>query len=130
MQFPAIYTVNDGSDTPVAVTYSPEDVSPARTIVVDRRAASRAAQPTIEMNFMRPQGQRKTFRVERKHAMPVVRTLNGVDTVVGVNRAFVTFVLDPQSTEQERKHLHAAVVNNESKDEVKANVTILEPIYG
>lgn len=130
MQFPATYTVNDGSEIPEAVLYSPEDVSPARTIVVDRRAASRAAQPTIEMNFMRPQGQRKTFRVERKYAMPVVRALNGVDTVVGVNRAFVTFVLDPQSSEQERKHLHAAAVNNEVKDEVKANVTILEPIYG
>lgn len=128
-QFVPPYTVNDGTATPVAVTYSVEKLSSEQTVLVDRRLASRDMQPVINLTFDRATPNRKTFKVKRQVAYPLVRTINSVDTVVDTARATVEYVIPVSATAQERKHLRALMANNEDHAYLKAAVEDLDPLY-
>lgn len=128
-QFVSPFTVNDGSATPVAVTYSVEKLSSEQTVLVDRRQASRDMQPVINASFDRATPNRKTFKVKRQVAYPLIRTINSVDTVVDTARATIEYVIPVSATAQERKHLRALVANLEDATFMKAAVEDLDPLY-
>lgn len=124
------FTVNDGSATPVAITYGIEKLSTERSVLVDRRMATRDAQPQIVIDFTPATSGRKTYRRKTAHALPIVRTINGVETVIDVARANVEYVLPTSMTQQERKHLQAMVNNTDDHTVVKAGVVDLDPLRG
>lgn len=128
-QFVAPFTVLDGSATPVAVTYSVEKLSSEQTVLVDRRLPSRDMQPVVNVTFDRATPNRKTFKVKRTIAYPLVRTISSVDTVIDTARATVEYVLPVSATATERKHLRALVANNENAAYMKAMVEDLDPLY-
>lgn len=128
-QFVSPFTVNDGSATPVAVTYSVEKLSSEQTVLVDRRQASRDMQPVINASFDRATPNRKTFKVKRQVAYPLIRAINSVDTVVDTARATIEYVIPVSATAQERKHLRALVANLEDATFMKAAVEDLDPLY-
>lgn len=123
------FTIKDGSAVPADVSYLPETLSSAESTLVDRREASRDMQPTIELRFDPASSRRKTFKVQRDYAFPLVRVVGGVSVVTDIMRARVVYTLPASATEQERKHLHAAVVGGESHAAAKAAVVSLDPIY-
>lgn len=123
------FTIKDGSAVPADVSYLPEILSSAETTLVDRREASRDMQPTIELRFDPASSRRKTFKVQRDVSIPLVRVVSGVPVVTDIMRARTVYTIPASATEQERKHLQAAVVNAESHTIAKAAVVNLDPIY-
>lgn len=129
-QFTSPLTINDGSATPVAVSYSVEKLSSEHSVLVDRRKASRELQPTLTITFDRATAARKTYKVKHNIAMPIVRAdANGVDRVVDIARANVEYVIPPSMTAQERKDLRALTSNAQSQVSLKEAVDSLDPLY-
>lgn len=119
-------TINDGSTTPVAVSYALERRLDGGAVHVDRRLASRELQPELSYSFKVPSPKARAYTCERSVKMPIVRVVNGADTVVGYNKGFVTLVFDKASTEQERKHLDRAVANLADHADMQTNAQKLE----
>lgn len=128
-QFTGAIAIDDGSATPVAVSYSPELLSSAQTVLVDRRLAAREQQPSITLNFDRATTNRKTFKVSRSVAYPIVQTVNGVEIVVDIARAKLEYIIPTSMTAQARKHLRALIANIEDVTIFKAGVEDLDPLY-
>lgn len=128
-QFVSPLTINDGTATPVAVTYSVEKLSSEHTVLVDRRLASRDMQPAVNIYFDRATPTRKTYKSRRVISMPLVRPILGVDTVVDTARANVEYIIPTSMTVAERKHLRALVANAEDVVAIKAAVEDLDPLY-
>jgi hypothetical protein len=128
-QFTAPISINDGTATPVAVSYAPEQLSSGATVLVDRREASRDMQPSLTLKFDPANANRKTFKVARQVAYPIKRTINTVDQVVDIARANVEYIIPKTMSAQERKHLRALVANAEDIASFKAGVEDLDPLY-
>lgn len=122
----ATLTINDGTATPVAVVYSLENKIAGGALYVDRRLASRELNPELSVSSKAPSPKARAYSHERSVKIPIVRVINGVDTVVGYNKKFTTYVIDKASTEQERKHLFAAGNNLDAHADSKTNVEKLE----
>lgn len=122
----ATITVNDGSATPVAINYALERRIDGGAVHVDRRLGSRELQPEISYAFKVPSPKARAYTCERSVKMPIVRVVNGVDTVVGYNKGFSTRVFDKASTEQERKHLDRALANLDDLADMQTNAQKLE----
>lgn len=122
----ATLSINDGSATPVAVTFSLENKIAGGALYVDRRLASRELNPELVVTSKAPTPKARAYTGDRAVKIPLVRTINGVDTVVGYNKKFSTYVLDKASTEQERKHLFAFGNNLDAHADSKTNVEKLE----
>lgn len=128
-QFTGAITINDGSATPVAVSYSPELLSSGNTVLVDRREATRELQPSVTILFERPTPNRKTFKVKHSFALPIKQVINGVEVITDVARANVEYVLPQSASAQVRKHLRALVANTEGVAIFRAGVEDLDPLY-
>lgn len=123
-------TLNDGSSTPVAVSYGPETLSSQRAVFVDRRLPTREQQPSLERTFGSPEkGVRSQYAVGDLIRYPIVRTVAGVDSVVGVAEGHVKYRLPVMMNEQERKHLCALVANSQGHAILKAGPESLDPLY-
>ena len=128
-QFTGAITINDGSATPVAVSYAPEMLSSAQSVLVDRREASRDMQPSITITFDPPSATRKTYKVKHAVAYPIKQTVNGVEVVTDTARANVEFVIPQSASLQLRKHLRALVANLEDITILKSAIEDLDPLY-
>lgn len=128
-QFTGPISINDGTATPVAVAYSPEQLSSSETVLVDRREASRDLQPSLTIKFDRASASRKTYKVSRQVAYPIASVVNGVTVVTDVARANVEYIVPVTMTLQQRKHLRALVANAEDIASFKAGVEDLDPLY-
>ncbi len=128
-QFVSPFTIKDGSATPADVTYSPELLSSGSTILVDRREAARDMQPAIAITFERPVPQRPSYKQVVEVTIPLVRMVNGVAVPQRPLKAQLKFDLASISTQQERKHLQAAVVNASNQALLKAGAVDLDPLY-
>lgn len=122
------FTINDGSMTPVAVTYSPELISSGKVSLYDRRLDGRDKQPSLVHSWSPPTATRKTYRQDTRGSYPLVRTIGGTDVVVDTARGGVDFVIPESMTSQERKHLFAMIVNAASHALFKAGVVDLDPV--
>lgn len=124
------FAINDGSATPVAVTFSPELLSSTQTVLVDRRKAARDQQPSITYAFDRPVPARpNTFKVNGKLAYPIVQTVSGVETVTDIARGEFLFVLPTSMQLTDRKHLRAFLRNAVDQALIKAGIEDLDPMY-
>lgn len=124
------FTINDGSATPVAVTFSPELLSSAQTVLVDRRKAVRDQQPTLVYDFARPVPSRpSTFKVNGKIAYPIVSVVNSVEVVSDVARGEFGFIIPTSMVYADRKHLRAFVRNAIDQAFIKAGIEDLDPLY-
>lgn len=118
--------INDGSATPVAVLYSLEEKKDGIVVYVDRRLTGRDLNPEITSTLKRPSAKARTYNRTVEVRQPIVRVINGVDTVVDVNKVFVTHVISKMANEQERKHLDAAALNFSNSAVAKDQIAKLE----
>lgn len=123
-------TVNDGTAAPVAITFTPEEVSPLRTVYVDRRKTARSLQPSIIVGFSAPSANRKTAKPSFGVIYPIEGVVNGIAAPVDVARFENGKYTIPESMSlQDRKHLFAFVTNGMQVAQIKAVCVDLEPIF-
>lgn len=122
--------LNDGATVPVAVTFSPERVTPERCVFVDRRKTTRALQPSFVITFSAPSNGRQTYRTGFAFDYPIEGLVNGVAAVIGHGR-FVDgdWVIPDFMPEADRKHLRAFVANAQDHALIKAYVEAYDPMY-
>jgi hypothetical protein len=129
-QFTGPLLIKDGSTTPVDVSYAPERLSSEKTVLVDRRLASRDQQPSIEVDFKVPEnGSRLWFAIGNTIRYPIVRQVNGIDSVVAVAESTTKYRIPPVMTAQERKHLRALTANAQDNTQLMAGPVDLDPLY-
>lgn len=125
----ATMTINDGQGTPVAHTFSPASQQGTRVTWADRSPTIPAGFRTISHEFKEPTGGRTVYSHNLAFVVPVVATVDGVDTVTGYESATVVLNCRPNSTLQNRKDLMAYVANCLANANVKAAVENVEPFY-
>jgi hypothetical protein len=126
----ANFAINDGADTPVSVTFKPETVSNGTATFRDDRSGVFNLMPRIKAGVSLSSAQRPTSRATISVALPVKKTVDGVDVVDYVLRAEAQFVLPERCTVQTRKNLLAYLVNSLNADPIKDTVIEASPIWG
>lgn len=123
-------SINDGATTPVAVTYTPEAISTAKSVFVDKRLAPRAQEPQIVVDFSAASATRPdSYKVRRLYTTPIVKTENGADVIKGYHKTEVIHTLSVAGDQQSRKHHHAMVANGENTALFKSMSIDLEAIW-
>lgn len=122
--------INDGAVTPVPVTYTPEAISTAKSVFVDKRLAPRAQEPQIVVDFSAASATRPdSYKIRRLYTTPIVATENGVDVIKGYHKTEVIHTLSVAGGPQSRKHHHAMVANGENTTLFKNMSIDLEGVW-
>lgn len=125
----AAVVINDGTATPVAVTFAPEKVTPSDTVLVDRRKTARTLQPSIRVSFSPASAKRKTHRMTIGLDYPWEGVIDGVAAPVGVARVDCNVTVPDGLPLQDRKHVHAFIANALDNALLKGVVVDLDPLY-
>lgn len=121
-------TIQDGTATPVNVTYMPEYRDEKEVIWSDRRLANPSMWPRLYVGYDRATRNRPTFHVEYRVEYPIVRPVDGVDAVAATARfERGRYIIPAIATEQERKHLSALVRNGLSNAAIRGVPELLDP---
>lgn len=122
-------SINNGAGTPVAKTFAPERVAPENSVFTERSAASSAGFYRLTVGFSAANSQRPTNRVDLSLSLPVLQTVNGVNSVAYTGLFKGYFVIPDTMTAAERADLHAFVANALDVAIVKAVIKDLDPMY-
>jgi hypothetical protein len=122
--------IDDGADTPVSVTFKPEFVSGGNATFRDDRTGVSTLMPRISAKTSLSSAARPTTRTTISVALPVKKTVDGVDVVDYTLRAECQFVLPDRCTVADRKHLLAFLRNGLNVSPVKDTVVDASPIWG
>jgi hypothetical protein len=122
-------TINDGSATPVAVTFNPENQTPDAFTFVDRTSGVAVGfrRLTVSSKFAKAGAlvNRARFAVE----YPVTSLVNGITTPAYTLRANVDVILPVAASDAERKNLFAFLTNGLNAALVRSAVRDLDPLY-
>lgn len=121
--------LNDGQATPVAVTFSPESVTPALSSFADRTAGVASGFRRLKVSNAFAAGKSVVNRSKYSVEYPVTTTVNGVTTVAYVLRANLELILPDGSTDAERKNLYAFMANGLANALVRGALRDLDPLY-
>lgn len=125
----AAINVNDGQATPVAVSFTPESVTPALTRFVDRATGIAAKFRRINVRFNMPTSKKAGVQ-EVATSIPVWGTLpSGAQGVVYTLRARTIYELPDGCTDAERKDLFAIHNNAQNNTLIRGSVRDLDPMY-
>ncbi|UUW21411.1 MAG: hypothetical protein [Sanya fiers-like virus 50] len=125
----ASIVVNDGQATPVAVTFSPEAVSPSLSVFSDRRLGIASLFPRLGVSTTFAKGAGSSNRAKFTVTYPVGQTVDGVQKVAYTLRANVEVILPDGATDQQRKDLYAFLKNGLSATLVQGALRDLDPLY-
>lgn len=125
----AALAINDGQGTPVSHTFAPVTTDGALAKWADRSPSIPSGYRLISHEVKGPNGQRTVHQVVIGFSIPVVASVNGVDTVVRYNSTQVVLNIHPDSTLQERKDQLAYLANLLANANVKSSVENIEPFY-
>jgi hypothetical protein len=121
--------INDGKATPVATTFSPEEVSTAISTFVDRTAGVSAGYKRLTTGFKAARGNTRVNRGKYAIEMPVTQTVNGITSVAYILRANVDTIIPDQATVAERNDLFAFLYNGLNHSLIKGVVRDSDPTY-
>lgn len=119
----------DGQATPANVTFSPESVTPALSVFTDRSAGFSSGYRRLKVSSTFANGKSSVNRSKYTVELPVVQSINGVQTVVRTLRANVEELIPDTATDAERKDLHAFVRNGLAHTLIQGQMRDLDPIY-
>jgi len=126
----ASFTLNDGTSTPVPVTFSPERLPDGRIAWVDRRKSSRALQPSIILKQSPASGGRPTNKVGYEVVYPIEGLVDNVPAPVATARYVDgTFVIPDIMPAIDRAHLAAFTANFQDATLIKAVFKDLDFIF-
>lgn len=127
---PANITINDGSATPVAVTFLPIFADSGVVVFADKRKTAKAFWPKLTLKFVPETASRKTDHVEVTFEYPMTQTVNSVEVVYATARyERGRFILPSGMPSTDRKHLSAFVRNGLDLTQVRGAVEDLDPIF-
>lgn len=122
-------SLNNGATTPVAKSFAPEQVSPQLSTFTERTAASSAGFLRLGVSLSPANGKRATNRVSLDLDMPILQTINGINTVAYVGRFKGYFVIPDAMTALERADLAAFVANALDNTQIRGMIKDLDPMY-
>lgn len=129
MQITAPLTINNGAATPVAKTFSPEQVDPEKSVFAERSSGISAGFTRLGVIYSAASARRATNRIDISLDLPVLANVNGISSVAYVGRFKGTFVVPDVMTAAERADLHAFVANALNAAAVKGVIKDLDPLY-
>lgn len=128
---PTAATIVVADSTPTNRTYSPVQISPALSMLLDKSTANIAeGQAQIILGFSLGSTKRPTDRVVVRHNFPVEREVDGVWTVVATARFIGEWIVPTVMTQTERNHFEALCDNLVSHATVEGYVADRDPFYG
>lgn len=125
----ASQSINDGQAAPVAHTFAPVSTTGKLAKWADRSPSIPAGFRTLSFEYNEPSGNRSAHKLSWGFYLPVVATVNGVDTVVRYNSGIITMNLAPDGTLQERKDTRAYMANSLDLAFFVTAIENLEPAY-
>jgi len=128
-QITGALSINNGAATPVAKSFAPERVAPESSVFTERTPAVSAGFPKLAVRYSAASAKRTTNRVDLDVDLPVLQTVNGINSVAYTGRFRGYFVIPDTMTALERADLHAFVANALQNTQVKAVVKDLDPMY-
>lgn len=121
--------LSDGQATPVATTFTPEQVTPTLSTFADRSSGVPLAFRRLRATFSPATSQRPTHRASYEVVVPMTQTVNGVTSTVATMRAKLEVILPDASTDAQRKDLYAFMQNGLANTLVRGNLRDLDPLY-
>lgn len=125
----AALSINNGALSPEAKTFSIAEKNPAQTLFEERTTGIQSQFTLLRVRGQKPSGARKSSRVEFKVSLPIIHTVDGVDVVVDTAVALCSFTMPDRMTGNERRDLHAFLVNSLTHTDLQKTVQDLDFIY-
>lgn len=122
-------SINNGAATPVAKSFAPESVTPARSVFTERSAASSNGFIRLGVGFDPASSKRATNRISVDLAMPIIESVSGQNQVTRIGRFSGQFIIPDTMTNAERADLYAYATGAFSTALIKAVVKDLDPMY-
>jgi len=126
----AVFSVDNGADTPVSITFEPEIVSGGNATFRNKTIGISNLMPRMKSVTSLANANRPTNRVTFQVSLPVSKTVDGVLVLDYILRADCQFVLPERSTPDDRKNLLAFVRNGLDEDPIKGTIVDVSPIWG
>lgn len=123
----AALTINNAAAA--AKTWSIAQKSPELTLFEERTAGIQSQFLSLRVRSQKPAGNRKFSRVEYKTSVPIVRSISGVNTVVGYGIALTSFTVPEDAVLLERQDLFAYHVNGMNHASLKPVAVDLDSIF-
>lgn len=127
-QAPSTLSINDGSATPVAVTFTTTKASPQLTVLKDKRLPKVSHWPELTLASDIPASSAALRKPEFRVAYPIVNPVTGV--VTDVMRARLVFDIPMSAPQVDVNHFYAFVKNGVANAVVQAAVRDLDTIIG
>jgi hypothetical protein len=126
----AAIVLNDGQATPVAVTFTPEAVTPELSTFVDRSTGVASKFRRLSVRYQPSTKAVKRNKASESFSCPVWGTLpSGAEGILRTNRASLVFDFDENATDAERKDIYAFVLNSLSNALTRGTLRDLDPLY-
>lgn len=123
-------SLNDGTATPVIRLFAGRAIGPAFSkFEYVKYPDLRAGNPTIEVTWSDSSAARKTVKQSVKVTVPMVRLINGVNTVIGACLySNGSFTLPDDATAQEAADIASFVANLLGNPFIQAGIKSREPL--
>lgn len=129
-QITGAISLNDGQATPVAVSFTPEMVTPGKVVFVDRSGGVPAAFRRLTLTMKRSSVGKPTTSVALEFSYPEISNVGGVITVLHTGRfASGKFIIPDTMSAAARANLLAFVRNAFTSSLVYAYVRDLESAW-
>lgn len=120
-------TINNAAA--VAKTFAIASKNPAETLFEERSAGIQSQFISLRVRGQKPAGNRKFSRVEYKTVLPIVRAVNGVNTVVDFCEGITAYKCGEIATAVERADVFAYHVNGMNHASLKPVAVDLDFVY-
>lgn len=120
--------INDGSATPVAITFKVVKASPVLSVFKDRRLAKPSFWPELTLSADLPASNATVHKAEIRVGKPVVDSVT--QKVTDIGRVRTIFDFPTSMTAAERNDLYAFHVNALSNSLVRGAIRDLDPVVG
>lgn len=125
----AAIVINDGQATPVATTFSPEQVSPALSSFADRATGTALSFRRLKVSTTFASSKSKVNRSKFSLELPIVAVISTVPTLISTMRANVDIIIPDGATDAQRKDLYAFLRNALANTLVQSAMRDLDPLY-
>lgn len=127
-QAPATIVLNDGTGTPVAITFTTVKASPALTVFKDKRLSKVSHWPEVTLASDIPVSSANLRKPEMRVAYPIVDPVTGL--VTDVMRARVPCDIPMSATQTDINHFYAFLKNALGHAVVQGAIRDLDTIIG
>lgn len=128
-QAPTSLSINDGSATPVAITFTTVKATPELSVFKDKRLAKVAYWPEISLSASLPSATAKVRKADFRVAYPVVDPITGLVTDIARFRDGV-FDIPVSMGQTDVNHFYAFVKNGLANPVIQAAIRDMDTLIG